>query len=278
MSEKLIYIYCITGEIPKFDSISKENVHGVSYIFHKGLFAVVSEVLAEEFGEDMLKKNLNDITWLESKVKTHEKIIEKVMGQTTVIPFRFATIFKTEDSLKTMIEKFLDGFRDILNRLLGQEEWGVKIYCDMEKFKATVVKENSQILKMEEEIKSSGIGKAYFLNKKKEELINDIANKTITGYRIEIREALQEQSSAACPMMLLPKEITGRKDEMVMNAAFLVDKTKLNDFIESIKYLKVKYEDAGLDFDYTGPWPPYNFCQVNSNQQSVVSQKLKADG
>ncbi|MDP2278937.1 MAG: GvpL/GvpF family gas vesicle protein, partial [Nitrospirota bacterium] len=108
MSEKLIYIYCVTGEMPEFNSVLEEDGKGVYYIFHKGLFAVVSEALSDEFGEDMLKKNLNDITWLESRVRKHETVIEEVMEQSTVIPFKFATVFKTEDSLKAMVENFVD--------------------------------------------------------------------------------------------------------------------------------------------------------------------------
>lgn len=271
MSEELIYIYCVTGKIPRFDSISEEDGKGAYYIFHKGLFAVVSEALSDEFGEDMLKENLNDITWLESRVRKHEKVIEEVMEQSTVIPFKFATIFKTEDSLKAMIGNFLDEFRAILDRIEGRKEWGVKMYCDMDKFRTTVVKKDKQVLRMEEEIKSSGIGKAYFLNKKKEELIDDITNKAITGYRMEICEILRKHSNDARPVKLLPKEVTGRKDEMILNAVFLVDKTKLKDFIESIKYLKVKYKDVGFDFDNTGPWPPYNFCSINPPKTLDVS-------
>jgi len=282
MSEDLIYIYCVTGGIPELDSIPKEDGKDVYCIFHKGLCAVVSEVLPDEFGEDMLKKNLNDITWLESRVRKHEGVIEKVMERSAVIPFKFATIFKAEDSLKTMIENFLDEFKDILNRIEGRNEWGVKIYCDMEKFKTAVVRKDDQILRMEEEIKSSGIGKAYFLNKKREELIDDSTNKVITGYRMGIRETLLEHSNDARPVKLLPKEATGRKDEMILNAAFLIDKTKLGGFINSINYLKEKYKDIGFDFDYTGPWPPYNFCSIGTakgiNETTSFSSEKEPNG
>jgi len=168
-----------------------------------------------------------------------------------------------------MLENFHDEFKDILNKIQGREEWGVKIYCNLERFKTAVVKNDEQHLRMEEEIKSSGIGKAYFLNKKKEEFIDDITNKIITGYRIEIREVLQKQSSAACPMKLLPGEITGRKEDMIFNAAFLIDKTNLKSFIESINYLKEMYDAIGFCFDCTGPWPPYNFCQLKESKTTV---------
>lgn len=275
--EELIYIYCITEKAPEFSPALEEGDKDIYFISHKGLYAVVSEVLSDEFSEDMLKKNLNDMEWLESRIRTHERVIEKVMEQSAVIPFKFATIFKTEDNLKAMIDNYLDEFRDILKQLEGQEEWGVKIYCDMEKFKTAVVKKDEQILRVEEKISSSGVGRAYFLNKKKEELIDDIANKKITGYRMEIRETLQEHSSGARPVKLLPKEITGRKDEMILNVAFLVDKTKLKGFIDSISYLNGEYADKGLNFDCTGPWPPYNFCSITPGRSLGGSSPLSGE-
>ena len=44
----------------------------------------------------------------------HETVIEEVMEQSTVIPLKFRTVFKTEDSLKAMVENFVDEFKDIL--------------------------------------------------------------------------------------------------------------------------------------------------------------------
>lgn len=277
MPEELTYIYCIAEKAPEFSPALEEGDKSIYFISYKGLYAVVSKVLPDEFSEDVLKKNLGNMRWMGEKVLRHERVIEGVMKNCSVIPFKFATIFKTEDSLKAMIDNYLDEFRDILERLEGQEEWGVKIYCDMEKFKTAVVKKDEQILRIEEEISSSGVGKAYFLNKKKEELIDDIANKKITGYRMEIRETLQKHSSGACPIKLLPKEITSRKDEMILNAAFLVDKTKLKGFIDSINYLKGGYADEGLNFDCTGPWPPYNFCSITPGRSLGGSSPLSGE-
>lgn len=237
-------------------------------VFCGGLYAVVSRVSSEEFNEDAMRINLNDMTWLEARVRKHERVIEGVMEQSTVIPFKFATIFETENSLKAMIEDRLDKFMDILTGLEGHREWGVKVYCDVERFKTAVVGENEHIVKMENKIRSSGIGKAYFLNKKKEEIMDDILRKEITGCRMEIHEALRKQSSNARPIGLLPKEVTGREDRMILNAVFLLPGSKLDAFMKSVDFLKEKYKGAGFGFDCTGPWPPYNFCSIGNEKES----------
>ena len=61
---------------------------------------------------------------------------------------------------------------------------------------------------------------------------------------------------------LLSKEVTEREEEMILNSAFLINKNKVAGFLNTVEGLKTRYADKGLFFDCTGPWPPYNFCDL----------------
>jgi hypothetical protein len=50
-------------------------------------------------------------------------------------------------------------------------------------------------------------------------------------------------------------------DRMLMNAAFLVERSMEQAFDERVKECSRKYEDL-LSFKYSGPWPPYNFVNI----------------
>ena len=50
-------------------------------------------------------------------------------------------------------------------------------------------------------------------------------------------------------------------DRMILNAAFLVDRGRSEEFDERVREVSRKYEDL-LTFKYTGPWPPYNFVNI----------------
>ena len=50
-------------------------------------------------------------------------------------------------------------------------------------------------------------------------------------------------------------------DRMILNAAYLVERSREQEFDEVVKSLSRKYEDE-LSFKYTGPWPPYNFVNI----------------
>jgi len=273
--EGLIYLYCITDKVPKLKEI--ENLVAQPYfIYHQSLYAIVNKVKESEFDEENLKRNLADLEWIKAKASIHEKAIEGIMKNTCVIPFKFATLFNTEGNLKTMLGQHLEGFKDILKKLEDKEEWGVKIYCNSGKLKENLIQEDEQLLNIDKEINGSttltidpersrrvnspGPGKAYLLKKKKEEFLNIAVNKKLNEYGQVSFDRLREKSTEARINKLLPKEVTERNDEMILNSTFLINKDKVGDFLNIVEDLRGKYTDKGLFFDCTGPWPPYNFC------------------
>lgn len=259
VKEDLIYLYCVTEKAPKLKDV-KNLVDELYFVYHLGLYAVVSKVKASEFSEENLKKNLADLEWIKVEASIHEKVIEGVMKYTCVIPFKFGTIFKSEDNLKAMLEEHAQALKEKLKNLEGKEEWGVKIYCDLEKLKEVIIEEDGEILNIDKEINSSSPGKAYLLKKKKEELLNIAVNKKLNEYGQVSFDRLKERSQEARINKLLPKEVTERKDEMILNSAFLVEQDKVAVFLNTIEGFKTRCADKGLFFDCTGPWPPYNFC------------------
>ena len=151
-------------------------------------------------------------------------------------------------------------FKENLDRVEGKEEWGGKIYCNSGKLKESLMQEDEQLLNIDKEIDGSAPGKAYLLKKKKEELLNIAVNKKFNEYGQISFDRLRERSQEAGINKLLPKEVTERSDEMILNSAFLINKDKVGDFLNIVDDLRVEYTDKGLFFDCTGPWPPYNFC------------------
>jgi len=262
---QLVYLYCVADSKPTIKQVEdlENNLH---YICHNGLYAVVSKVEQREFGEEGLKKNMADFEWVKTKASMHEKIIDQVMANTDVIPFKFGTLFSTDESLKAMLEQYGQEFKAILRKLAHKQEWGFKIYCNPEKLKAGFLSNQEEILEIENEVKTSSVGKGYFLKKKKDQVLERMLNDKINECGQESFELLKELSFEACINRLLPKEVTEREDDMVLNSAFLVDRDEVGDFKNMVDTLKMHYEGKGLLIDCTGPWPPYNFCGLSSGK------------
>jgi len=269
VQKELIYLYCVTKARPGLSSFEDVKVK-IYPIYFQGTYAVVSKVSSDEFSEDNLKKKLADMKWVEKRVWQHEKVIEEIMRDTTVLPFKFGTVFETEKNVEKLLKEHNAEFKRIIADLEGTEEWGLKIYCGLKKFRDAVDNQDENIKKMEQEIASAGKGKAYFLKKEKEELIKNIINKEISEYTHDSFERLKRASLEAKINKVLPKEVTERSDEMVLNAAFLIDKKRISEFKDVLEYLKTKYSGKGLTLDFTGPWPPYNFCGSLKRQVADV--------
>jgi len=50
-------------------------------------------------------------------------------------------------------------------------------------------------------------------------------------------------------------------DRLILNSAFLVDKSAIHEFSEHVGKLTTKYEK--LKVQYSGPWPAYNFVDIH---------------
>lgn len=257
MAKDLIYVYCLSQREPNFKDL---NLNGSIYsILYKDLYAVISRVSADEFNEENLKKNLSNMDWLEQKVRAHMKVISQIMNFSTVIPFKFGTVFEKEDNLKKMLEGEVQFFKDKMAELDGKEEWAVKLYCNFETLNKKMNEISDEIKQLDQEIFSSSKGKAFLLKKKRNELIKKEADKKICEYGQHCFDNLKGCAEGAVLNKLLPREVTEKENEMILNSVYLVIKKKVEDFLGLVEELKNKYSEIGFEFDCTGPWPPYNF-------------------
>lgn len=259
--DDLIYVYCIT-EKPEISGKLSGNGDSVYPVSHRGISAIVGRVPAREFNEEELKNKIKDMPWLGSMAREHQRIIEGIMKEQTVIPLKLCTIFKDEVRVKEMIEENQDRFNMLLDKLSGKEEWGVKIYCDMEVLGAEVGKSSEIISELDSEIEGSTIGRAFLLRKKREKLMEEEMVRLIVECTHEILRRLKECAEEYCELRPMPKKITGKCMNMILDAAFLLYRSKLKAFVDTIMELGEEYGQSGFEFDYSGPWPPYNFSNL----------------
>ncbi len=91
-----------------------------------GLTAVVSNVSLAEFGEEALRRNLEDLDWLERVARAHHGVIEAAARLFTLLPMRLAIVYSCEQTMRAGITADAGWFRSALERLRSRTEWGVK--------------------------------------------------------------------------------------------------------------------------------------------------------
>lgn len=258
----LYYLYCFSLAREPL-SLAEKGIDGENNVFslsHRDLNALVSRVPLSIYSEQALNENLQNLEWLSLRVKRHEQLIRAAMQFGPVIPVRFCTLYKSRARILTVLRNHDEHFRAFLDFVRDKEEWGVKIYIADEVGKNLLQKASPALQTLDERISSASAGEKYFLRKKREQLLREEVEQHIEALTSAIYGQLSSWSVADRRNRLLDRRATGRDEEMIFNAAFLLDKEKVGEFVEWLDRLATEYESRGLFFEMSGPWPPYNFC------------------
>jgi hypothetical protein len=185
-------------------------------------------------------------------VLAHQRVNETVMQKHTVIPMSFGTVFKTDDDIMELLRSAYDAFSDVLNKMQEKFEFGLKVLWDRDQIVREIEDEDEDIRRLKSEI-SSQKGSTYFARMQYGRLIDAALQSRTERYVSEIFTSLRNVSVAS-------RSNKPIGDRMIMNAAFLVSREMEQAFDGRVKEIGQQYDQ--LTYNYTGPWPPYNFVNI----------------
>jgi len=264
MNNDLIYVYCLANCQPDLGDFEKiENLKSLRF---DDIFVVMKHVSETEFSEENFKKNLSNIEWLDAKVRDHLGVINQIMENNAVIPFKFGTIFQSEDNLKIFIADYSGSLTRNFAYIAGKEEWSVKVYCDRKMLCKQIDELSEEAAFLEKQIMESSPGRAYLLRRKKTDLIEYEMDRICKNYGQEYFDKFKNLSEAYNLNNLLPKEFTGREDTMILNATFLVEKIKVTELKGTVESIAKKDANSGFFIEESGPWPPFSFISIKEKK------------
>jgi hypothetical protein len=238
------YLYCVMegaqnhhfGDIGLFNN----QTYTVSY---KDISAVVSNTPFKEMQPDI------------ENITAHQRVVDESRLHGTTLPVRFGIMFKSDEGVKKMLAKSYTELKSKATKLKGRDEFGLKIIMDQSDLKkfTPISQDNPEIKKIKKEISSSGKGTAYFLKMKMDEAIRNETFKKMDQLSGQIHRELTKAAEESC---LLKSDF----DQIVLNAAYLINRDNTTKFHQKLDSLKKKYESGGLMFHLSGPWAPYSFC------------------
>jgi hypothetical protein len=239
------YVYCVikTAEDRDFGPIGiGDGTNPVYTVHYEDLAAVVSDTPIRIY--DPTREN----------VLAHELVNETVMREFTVIPMSFGTIFRTKQDIVELLKSTARAFDDVLDKMKDKIEFGLKVLWDRDKVIGRLEQSDEEIRRLKEEITGNAQSSTYFARMQLGRLVEGALEGTANNYVMDIHESLK-------PVAVASRSNKPIGDRMIMNAAYLVNRSREQEFDEAVKALSRKYEDL-LSFKYTGPWPPYNFVNI----------------
>ena len=264
-----LYLYCLRESAPGYLAAPTKGIDGngeVLVLPFRDLEAIVSEVALEAFAsEEIQRKAQEDLNWIKEKAVIHARVVQEAMGRDHIlldlIPMRFGTIFKDRARLEEVLEKDYLRIREVLERIRGKQEWSVKVYLkDRRKFEQVIKEKNETIKEKEREIAFLPEGMAFFVEEELKETISKEMEKELNNTTKSFFERLKKQALASEISKILGKELTGRQEPMVLNAAYLIPEENIEDFQKEAIDINQQMEKKGFFLEYSGPWPAYSFA------------------
>jgi len=246
-----LYLYCIigTGEARNFGPL---GIGGrgdpVTTIPYRDLSAVVSTVPMDRYavGQETLL--------------AHERVLEKVMADHTLLPVRFYTIAPNAEEVRSLLRTQHGSFKQLLRELDNKVEVGLKaLWKDMNSVFAAILETGPQEGYPAAAAEASPGG-----------------NRAAATHRLRLaldQERAKTGERLMAPLRPLAVDLRLNRiygDDMIMNAAFLVDRSREREFDLRLAELTAQHAHA-IDFKYVGPVPPYNFVNIVIKREEAAS-------
>ncbi|TMW72219.1 GvpL/GvpF family gas vesicle protein [Alteribacter natronophilus] len=266
-TDQLIYLYALIptaefnnaepSEEPGIDPDEKLSYHEIGPVT-----AVICPVSSSEFSEDELKKNAENMEWLQEKAFHHHETMNRLNRDFTVIPLKFGTIYETTESLEQALHTKHERLKELFTSLAGKEEWNVKVYADRDTFHQTVLETSPAIEEKNREIENMSKGKQFFERRKLDQFVSEQADREINEKCEALHDRLTGMSSDQEIKKNWDRKVTGRTESMCFNSAYLLDTENAGTLIDAVEAANKAPENAGLTFELTGPWPAYHFSSL----------------
>jgi gas vesicle protein GvpL/GvpF len=250
-TQRAVYLYCVvrSAKQPSVAGVPGGLPGGVTpYAIAAGrsLWLVISDVPLDRYGPEPLEAALRDLEWVTAVAVAHEAVVEHFarLRTATVVPMKLFTMFSTEARAVEEMRTRRKEIQQVLKRIAGCEEWGIRIVRDASPAASAATPERRS-------------GTAFLAARKKT--------------RDDARAAAESAAEAAASVFeaLAPfAKDARRRDESpagaqppLLAAAFLIRTAMRAKFRAAARRAAKQSVAAGARMTLTGPWPAYNFVQ-----------------
>ena len=214
-----------------------------------GLAAAVSELPEEQYGEEQFRAHAEDPVWLQELAAAHHRVLESLAWQDDVVPLRMPTLCRSEQRVVELLETRGPALRHALVAVRGRQEWGVKLFAEPSPAADQQVRATS--------------GRDYLGQRMAQGKARDDGRARRGEAVRSCHEALAAAATDAVVNAPQDPALSGRREPMVLNGAYLVDRDATDAFHAVVRHqAEGACRAADLRLELTGPWPAYNFAHV----------------
>lgn len=242
---KVLYALCASDDSPPEYKLRGLESAPVYAIDQDGLRAVVSDTLSTR-----LRPERRNIT-------AHQAVLHALTEQGTVLPMRFGVIARNTEAVQKLLATNRKDIKAHFERLNGRVEMGLRVSWDVANIYEYFVALHPILSETRDEIWAKNSGNK---NQREEKIrLGNLYESLRTADRKASMEKVTELLLNYCEDIV---ENPIKKEKDVMNLACLVDRQRVDEFVEGVFRASQLFDNVYL-FNYTGPWAPHNFVKLD---------------
>jgi len=169
----------------------------------------------------------------------HARVIADCFQQSTVLPFRFGTVFNDDESLRKSIRSNQRQFLGNIDKLRGKTEMHLKVFVD-----------DCCGHSFDKNLPAEGVGRQYLTNLRENAARSRERQTRARAVSFQMHRQFQP----------LDEEVSCRLTEsgkMVLDIAHLIDRKYVERYQNKFSTTSAMMRECQMQL--SGPWPPYHF-------------------
>jgi hypothetical protein len=262
-AEDVVYVYGIVrdgfdaGRVPEGIDDAAVRATRASKVA-----ALASRLPRSVYGAGAIDRNSGDVTWLSPRAMAHDRVLTWAHDHGGVVPLPMFSMWESEESLARWLADRAAELSRVFDKIADADEFGLRVHRRDAIMMQSIDDIDPAMAELKKEAAAASPGQRDLLERKRAERGKGAVRAASQRLSQEIFQQLRARSRDATSLPLTPSDAGGGKateGTLVLNGAFLVDRRRNEDFRAAVAALARDHERRGLAFDFTGPWPPYNF-------------------
>ncbi len=226
----------------------------VEAISEGGLAAAVSRGAPDTMPSDEVL--MDDNERLRTVLLAHDAVQRALVEDGDVLPTRFATVC-TETDARSLLSAHRPTLDSAFAQVGSQREWGVQMFVGAGSAHHSAPRQRRD---------APGAGRAYLAGRQEQARQRGTRHERGKRSSEDLHGRLASVATAGVRIGLHAQHVTGRTDEMVYNASFLVAREAEDRF----KAIVTRAGGADITCVLTGPWPPHHFVDLDLSGDANV--------
>jgi len=180
-------------------------------------------------------------------VAAHQDVQQRLLEEDTALPMRFGLVGPDDDAVRAALEEHAERYTQRLGELAGRVEFNLKAAQAEEAALRDVLEPSDEVRRLNEITRAGGTHDDRLALGEMVAQQVEANQQALAGEIMEVLRPIAQAQVISPPLQ-----------DAFLNASFLVDKDRAQDFSEAGRKLAERY---GEDFEFRlrGPLPPYSF-------------------